>query len=94
MKKDRSLVISIARIYLLIGLLLTIGGLVLMYVGEWLARRGLALEIQTTEAIQKNFDGAACLPCTTDGGVLILMGIGLAIISLLALSLFKLFRVS
>ena len=70
-------------------LLLSIGGAVLMYVGEWMERRKLPAEMQTPEAIQKYYDGAVCLGCQLGGGILILVGIGSTITVMLVWSLIE-----
>jgi hypothetical protein len=86
-KQVRALVAGLAGFFLLF----TIGGVLLMYVGEWLARRQLPPEMQTAKAIQTHFDGAVCLACDL-GGILILMGLSLAIVILLAWSLVEFAR--
>jgi len=74
-------------------LLLTIGGALLMYVGEWLERRKLPPEMQTPEAIQKYYDGAVCLACDLGGGVMILIGISSMIAVFLVWSLVEVARI-
>ena len=75
-------------------LLLTIGGALFMYVGEWIERRKLPPEMQTPDAIQKYYDGAVCLACDFGGGILILIGISSMITVFLVWSLVEVARIS
>ena len=68
-------------------MVLGIAGVLVSVIGEWHARRQLTPEIQSPEAIQHYFDGAACLGCGLMGFMMvasaIFMGILFALIWLL-----------
>jgi hypothetical protein len=66
---------------------LGIVGVLVSVLGEWHARRQLPPELQSPEAIQHHFDGAACLGCGIMGFTMvagaIFMGVIFAIVRLL-----------
>lgn len=63
---------------------LGIAGVLVGVISEWRARRQLPPELQSSEAIQYHFDGAACMGCGLTGFTMvdaaILMGVMFAII--------------
>lgn len=64
-----------------------LAGILVIAVGEWIARRQLPPEMRSPEAIQYYFDGLVCLACGIWGSALI----GAAILMASVLGLFWLF---
>ena len=55
--------------------LLGVATTLLMFVGEWAARRRLPPEMRTPEAIYKYYDDAVCLACSLNGGMILVLSI-------------------